>query len=177
MRALYTVQELADALRLQPGTVRNKLWRGEDLPRSVRVKRRRLFSEEEVERWLQEQFASGATAARIEEGPERCLKGPDRPRRPPATPTMLPTRGRPRRRTGAHQKQLAQQFGLFTEGGRPVRRTLTRQNEPRFSNVATGQFSFEVASQHDRATGTVPELSQIAQKATIQKTTTTQAIS
>ena len=35
MRPLYTIQELAHALRLQPGTVRNKLSRGEDMPRSV----------------------------------------------------------------------------------------------------------------------------------------------
>ena len=32
MRPLYTIQELAHTLRLQPGTVRNKLCRGEDLP-------------------------------------------------------------------------------------------------------------------------------------------------
>jgi excisionase family DNA binding protein len=115
MRALYTVQELANALRLQPGTVRNKLSRREDLPRSVRVGRRRLFSEEDVERWLQEQFGSGETAARIEEVPERCLKGPGRPRRPPAAPTMLPARRRPMRRAGAHRKEGARQFGLFTE--------------------------------------------------------------
>lgn len=43
MRPLYTIQELAHALRLQPGTVRNKLSRREDLPRSVVVGRRRLF--------------------------------------------------------------------------------------------------------------------------------------
>jgi len=52
MRALYTIQELANTLRLQPGTVRNKLSRGEDLPRSVRVGRRRLFPEDAVEAWL-----------------------------------------------------------------------------------------------------------------------------
>ena len=46
MRPLYTIQELAHTLRLQPGTVRNKLSRGEDLPRSVRVGRRRLFPED-----------------------------------------------------------------------------------------------------------------------------------
>jgi excisionase family DNA binding protein len=57
MRPLYTIQELANTLRLQPGTVRNKLSRGEDMPRSVLVGRRRLFPEEAVEAWLQAQEA------------------------------------------------------------------------------------------------------------------------
>ena len=57
MRPLYTIQELAHALRLQPGTVRNKLSRGEDMPRSVLVGRRRLFPEDAVEAWLQAQEA------------------------------------------------------------------------------------------------------------------------
>jgi excisionase family DNA binding protein len=60
MRPLYTIQELAHTLRLQPGTVRNKLSRGEDLPRSVVVGRRRLFPEEAVEAWLQAQEARQA---------------------------------------------------------------------------------------------------------------------
>src|SRR6516162_2358601 len=37
MRPLYTIQELANTLRLQPETVRNKLSRGEDLPRNVEL--------------------------------------------------------------------------------------------------------------------------------------------
>ena len=57
MRPLYTIQELAHTLRLQPGTVRNKLSRGEDMPRSVLVGRRRLFPEDAVEAWLRDQEA------------------------------------------------------------------------------------------------------------------------
>ena len=53
MKRLYTVQELADAIRLRPGTIRNRLSRGEDLPRSILVGRRRLFPQEGVESWLQ----------------------------------------------------------------------------------------------------------------------------
>lgn len=52
MKRLYTVQELADALRLRPGTIRNRLSRGEDLPRSILVGRRRLFPQDGVESWL-----------------------------------------------------------------------------------------------------------------------------
>jgi|SRR5579871_161837 len=57
MRPLYTIQELAETLRLQPATIRNKLSRGDDLPRSVVVGRRRLFPEDAVEAWLQAQEA------------------------------------------------------------------------------------------------------------------------
>lgn len=53
MKRLYTVQELADAIRLRPGTIRNRLSRGEDLPRSILVGRRRLFPQDGVESWLQ----------------------------------------------------------------------------------------------------------------------------
>ena len=52
--------------------------------------------------------------------------------------------------------------------GGPARRTLTRQNWPRFSKVAIGQFSL-LASHPERATGTVPKLSQNALRATIQE--------
>ena len=52
MKPLYTIQELADALRLEPATIRNKLSRGEDMPPSVRIGRRRLFPQDELESWL-----------------------------------------------------------------------------------------------------------------------------
>lgn len=64
MKRLYTVQELADAIRLRPGTIRNRLSRGEDLPRSILVGRRRLFPQDGVESWLQAhdpQSALGST--------------------------------------------------------------------------------------------------------------------
>ena len=113
MRPLYTVQELADTLRLQPGTVRNKLSRGEDLPRSVRVGRRRLFPEDAVEAWLQ------AQEARHEGGPSpdnQAAGGPKpvgRPRRSSAVP--MPARGSRRRKTRntAHRGHSPAQIGLF----------------------------------------------------------------
>jgi hypothetical protein len=57
--------------------------------------------------------------------------------------------------------------------GRPVRRIFTRQNWPRFSMVATLLNGVSPGC----ATGTVPELSQKALKATIQKTTAIQETS
>ena len=40
----YTIEEMAELLRVRPGTVRNRLWRGDTtLPPSVRNGRRRLF--------------------------------------------------------------------------------------------------------------------------------------
>ena len=40
----YTIEEVAELLRVRPGTVRNRLWRGDStLPPSVRNGRRRLF--------------------------------------------------------------------------------------------------------------------------------------
>src|SRR5215469_18524836 len=98
MRPLYTVQELADTLRLQPGTVRNKLSRGENLPRSVRVGRRRLFPEDAVEAWLQAQEARDEAAPSPES--QAAAGGPKpigRPRSPSAVPG--PARGSRRRKT------------------------------------------------------------------------------
>lgn len=43
-RDFYTIEEVAALLRVRPGTVRNRLWRGDPtLPPSVRNGRRRLF--------------------------------------------------------------------------------------------------------------------------------------
>jgi hypothetical protein len=40
----YTIEEMAELLRVRPGPVRNRLWRGDTtLPPSVRNGRRRLF--------------------------------------------------------------------------------------------------------------------------------------
>ena len=82
MRSLYTVQELAHALRLQPGTVRNKLSRGEDMPRSVLVGRRRLFPEDAVEAWLQAQEARQTLPSDEAQATTDTPKPRGRPRRP-----------------------------------------------------------------------------------------------
>ena len=43
-KEFYTVEEIAELLRIRPGTVRNRLsYRGNDLPPSVVIGRRRLF--------------------------------------------------------------------------------------------------------------------------------------
>ena len=52
-----TVDDLARLLCLSPGTIRNKLSRGESLPPSVRLPgcRRRLWRESQVIKWLDNQ--------------------------------------------------------------------------------------------------------------------------
>jgi excisionase family DNA binding protein len=113
MRPLYTVQELAHTLRLQPGTVRNKLSRGEDLPRSVRVGRRRLFPEDAVEAWLQAQEARQAVSSAGNQAAADVPKPAGRPRRPSTASPR--SRGSWRRKTrGTKQCALSPtQIGLF----------------------------------------------------------------
>jgi excisionase family DNA binding protein len=113
MRPLYTVQELANTLRLQPGTVRNKLSRGEDLPRSVRVGRRRLFPEDAVEAWLQAQEARHQADPSPDNQAAAGPKPVGRPRRPSAVPA--PARGSRHRKThGAkHRSHSPAQIALF----------------------------------------------------------------
>ena len=48
----YTVEEIAELLRIRPGTVRNRLLqRARDLPPSVLIGRRRLFPLVDYELW------------------------------------------------------------------------------------------------------------------------------
>ena len=113
MRPLYTIQELANTLRLQPGTVRNKLSRGEDLPRSVRVGRRRLFPEDAVEAWLQAQEARHQADPSPDNQAAAGPKPVGRPRRPSAVP--MPARGSRRRKTRSakHRSHSPAQIALF----------------------------------------------------------------
>ena len=113
MRPLYTIQELANTLRLQPGTVRNKLSRGEDLPRSVRVGRRRLFPEDEVEAWLQAQEARHEAAPSPDNQAAGGPKPIGRPRRPSTVP--VPARGSRHRKTRStkHRSHSPAQIALF----------------------------------------------------------------
>jgi len=97
MRPLYTIQELAHALRLQPGTVRNKLSRGEDMPRSVLVGRRRLFPEDAVEAWLQAQEARQTLPSGEAQATGDTPKPFGRPRRP--SNASAPNLGSRRRKT------------------------------------------------------------------------------
>jgi excisionase family DNA binding protein len=113
MRPLYTIQELAHTLRLQPGTVRNKLSRGEDLPRSVLVGRRRLFPEDAVEAWLQAQESRQAVPSPGNQAAADAPKPIGRPRRPSSA--RVPVHGFRRRKTRstAHRGHSPAQIALF----------------------------------------------------------------
>lgn len=113
MKSLYTIQELANTLRLQPGTVRNKLSRGEDLPRSVRVGRRRLFPEDAVEAWLQAQETRQADPSPDQQAAADSPKPIGRPRRPSTVP--VPARGSRHRKTRSakHRSYSPAQIALF----------------------------------------------------------------
>ncbi len=113
MRPLYTIEELAHTLRLQPGTVRNKLSRGEDLPRSVRVGRRRLFPEDGVEAWLEAQESRHANRSSGNQATADRPKPLGRPRRP--SNARVPIHGsQPRKtRTTKHRGHSPTQIALF----------------------------------------------------------------
>src|SRR5262249_14447771 len=113
MRSLYTIQELAHTLRLQPGTVRNKLSRGEDMPRSVLVGRRRLLPEDAVEAWLRAQEARQAI-------PSDEMQATTAPPKPVGSPrrhsnASVPDRGSRRRKTrnSKRRNNSPAQIGLF----------------------------------------------------------------
>lgn len=113
MRPLYTIRELAHTLRLQPGTVRNKLSRGEDMPRSVLVGRRRLFPEDAVEAWLRAQEARQAIPSGEVQATADPPKTVGRPRRP--SNVSVPNRGSRRRKTrnSMHRNHSPAQIALF----------------------------------------------------------------
>jgi excisionase family DNA binding protein len=111
VRPLYTIPELAQALRLQPGTIRNKLSRGEDMPRSIQVGRRRLFPENEVETWLRSHAARSAVASRSDQIPKRVGR-----RRSPDAAVPSPVPWCRKLRSNERTEQLPmQQIGLFGE--------------------------------------------------------------
>lgn len=114
MKPLYTIQELAHTLRLQPGTVRNKLSRGDDLPKSVVVGRRRLFPEQAVEAWLEAQEAQQATALTGNQGVvEETPKPVGRPRGSSATRLPVRESRGPKARSTAHLGHSSAQIALF----------------------------------------------------------------
>lgn len=53
-----TIEEISERLHISPGTARNRLSRGEPMPPSVKVGRRRLFPSLELERWLMNKLVS-----------------------------------------------------------------------------------------------------------------------
>lgn len=49
---------MSERLHISPGTARNRLSRGEPMPPSVKIGRRRLFPSVELERWLMNKLVS-----------------------------------------------------------------------------------------------------------------------
>lgn len=82
MKPLYTIHELATALHLQPATIRNRLYRGEDMPPSIRVGRRRLFPEAQLEAWLQAHEVGRCSSAATDSAEFADRKPPGRPQGP-----------------------------------------------------------------------------------------------
>jgi excisionase family DNA binding protein len=53
-----STEELADYLKISVGTVNNRLSRGDPMPPSCRVGRRRLYPVKELEEWLMSRLVS-----------------------------------------------------------------------------------------------------------------------
>ncbi len=54
-KEFYTVDEIAELLRVRPGTVRNRLlYRVRELPRSIVIGRRRMFPRSDYEIWIKQ---------------------------------------------------------------------------------------------------------------------------
>ena len=52
MKRYLTIEEVRAYLHMQVGTARNRLSRGEPMPPSVKIGRRRLFPEDDFQEWL-----------------------------------------------------------------------------------------------------------------------------
>lgn len=56
-KEFYTVDEVAELLRIRPGTVRNRLlYRKRELPPSIVIGRRRLFPLSDYEVWIKQRL-------------------------------------------------------------------------------------------------------------------------
>lgn len=53
---LLTFEEIAERLHISVGSARNRLSRGEDMPPSFSVGRRRLFPEDDFNKWILEKM-------------------------------------------------------------------------------------------------------------------------
>jgi hypothetical protein len=57
IKEFYTVEEIAELLRIRPGTVRNRLsQRDRDVPPSIVIGRRRLFPLSDYELWIKQRL-------------------------------------------------------------------------------------------------------------------------
>lgn len=53
-----TIEEVSSRLHIRVGTARNRLSRGDPMPPSVKIGRRRLFPVDELERWVMTKLVS-----------------------------------------------------------------------------------------------------------------------
>lgn len=53
----YTLEDISNELHISPGTARNRLSTGKDMPPSIRVGRRRLFPIGEFDKWVAQVIA------------------------------------------------------------------------------------------------------------------------
>ena len=63
---LYTINDIAKELHMSVGTVRNRLSRGDPMPPSVKVGRRRLFPEDSFKNWMKLRLKSNDSQAVVE---------------------------------------------------------------------------------------------------------------
>ncbi len=82
----YTLEDIAAELHIRPGTARNRLALGQDMPPSIRVGRRWLFPVSEFEKWverviapIQEAPRKDAVSLQKSGGPGRIDKVDSRP--------------------------------------------------------------------------------------------------
>ena len=54
----FTTKEAADKLHISIGTLRNRLSKGDPMPPSVKIGRRRLWPSEEFDRWIMSKLVS-----------------------------------------------------------------------------------------------------------------------
>lgn len=59
----YTIDDIAKELHMSVGTVRNRLSRGDPMPPSVKVGKKRLFPEDSFREWVQGKIESNDRSA------------------------------------------------------------------------------------------------------------------
>ena len=59
-RTYLTLEQVSERMHIKAGTARNRLSRGEPMPPSVKVGRRRLFPEDAFERWMAAHLCASA---------------------------------------------------------------------------------------------------------------------
>ncbi|MHB8453701.1 MAG: helix-turn-helix domain-containing protein [Acidiferrobacterales bacterium] len=75
----YTLEDISDELHISPGTARNRLAMGQDMPPSIKVGRRRLFPVTEFDKWVAHVIAPLQEAPRKDAAP--FPRKPGRPRK------------------------------------------------------------------------------------------------